>query len=571
MKERICCLCGKVFIPTHPRQKVCADQHYRKCEICGADIPIKRPSDPKRVCSESCEMEMRRRHNIEKYGVEHPMQLDSTKEKHRESMLEKYGVESPLQSEEIKHKAIQSNISRFGSEWALGNANVRESRRATMQERYGADYTLQSESLRKKVADTIQDRYGADCTAHIPGINEKREQTNIQRYGARNPMLCRAIIAKSRNSRIKKNGRFWTSAMQSKQETTFMQRYGVRNPSHMKSVIRKIAESLKSRYGESSPIHLREFKNKMRTTNTIKYWVPYFVLSDKYSSCTSTPAVSNANKRFASRLNDRGIKTEFEITIESKRYDILIPDRQIVIEVDPTYTHSQLPNRYTKTPIDKLYHKEKTEIAERNGYRCIHVFDWDDTELLIDMLSDKSVIYARQCDIRKIDPAVASEFEIRNHLQGPCRGQSVCYGLYHRDALVSVMTFGVPRYNLAYQYELLRLCTLRRYVVVGGADRMFKHFIEEYHPKSIISYCDRSKFSGDVYVKLGFRHLRDNYPNIVWSNGKEKITNNMLLARGYDQIFKTSYGKGVDNRDLMIQSGWRPVYDCGQGVYIYET
>lgn len=512
MKERICCLCGKVFIPTHPRQKVCADQHYRKCEICGAGIPIKRPSDPKRVCSESCEMEMRRRHNIEKYGVEHPMQLDSTKAKHRESMLEKYGVESPLQSEEIKQKAIQSNISRFGSEWALGNTDVRESIKKTMRGRYGVDYSFQSSELMQKAADTIRDRYGADCTAHIPGVREKAERTNIQRYGARNPMLCRAIIAKARNSRIKKNGRFWTSYMQDYFDPAF---------SFQDSVI-------------------------LDDTSIIIHMI-------------------------AGLLNDRGADTEFEYSIESKRYDIRIKNSPVVIEVDPTYTHSQLPNRCTKTPIDKLYHKEKTEIAEHSGYRCVHIFDWDDTELIADMLSEKAVVYARQCDVQRISPDLASEFESQNHLQGPCRGQTICYGLYFKGSLVSVMTFGFPRYNPAYQYELLRLCTLRRYAVVGGAERMFKHFIEDHHPKSIISYCDRSKFFGEVYLKLGFRHIRDNYPNIVWSKGKKRITNNMLLARGYDQIFKTSYGKGVDNRDLMIQNGWRPVYDCGQGVYVYES
>ncbi len=135
---------------------------------------------------------------------------------------------------------------------------------------------------------------------------------------------------------------------------------------------------------------------------------------------------------------------------------------------------------------------------------------------------------------------------------------------------MSVMTFGKPRYNDSYQYELLRLCTLRGYAVVGGAERMFKQFITEYKPKSIISYCDRAKFSGDIYLKLGFTHLRDNYPNITWSKRKQKITNNMLLARGYDQLFNTNFGKHTDNRELMIMHGWRPVYDCGQGVYVYQ-
>ena len=42
------------------------------------------------------------------------------------------------------------------------------------------------------------------------------------------------------------------------------------------------------------------------------------------------------------------------------------------------------------------------------------------------------------------------------------------------------------------------------------------------------------------------------------------------MQRGYDQLFGTSYGKGTSNRDLMIQNGWREVYDCGQITWVYN-
>lgn len=47
------------------------------------------------------------------------------------------------------------------------------------------------------------------------------------------------------------------------------------------------------------------------------------------------------------------------------------------------------------------------------------------------------------------------------------------------------------------------------------------------------------------------------------------ITNNLLLQRGYDQLFGTDFGKGTSNEQLMIENGWLPVYDCGQVVYQY--
>ena len=61
-------------------------------------------------------------------------------------------------------------------------------------------------------------------------------------------------------------------------------------------------------------------------------------------------------------------------------------------------------------------------------------------------------------------------------MQGPVRGQTVCLGLIHEGELVQIMTFGKPRYNKNYQWELLRLCTNSDYNVLGGASKLFKNF-----------------------------------------------------------------------------------------------
>ena len=58
-------------------------------------------------------------------------------------------------------------------------------------------------------------------------------------------------------------------------------------------------------------------------------------------------------------------------------------------------------------------------------------------------------------------------------------------------------------------------------------------------------------------------------PAKVWSKGANYITDNYLRSRGYDQIFKTNFGKGTSNEQLMIENGWLPVYDCGQKVFEY--
>lgn len=154
------------------------------------------------------------------------------------------------------------------------------------------------------------------------------------------------------------------------------------------------------------------------------------------------------------------------------------------------------------------------------------------------------------------------------HLQNTCKGQTIRYGLYKSEILVQLMTFGKPRYNKKYELELLRLCSHKDYKIVGGAEKIFKYIVNIYKPKSIISYCDNSKFSGDVYKRLGFKK-QVSPPSKHWYNAKTKqnITDNLLRQRGFDQLFGTNYGKGTSNEELMLEYGFLPVYDCGQNAY----
>ena len=134
------------------------------------------------------------------------------------------------------------------------------------------------------------------------------------------------------------------------------------------------------------------------------------------------------------------------------------------------------------------------------------------------------------------------------------------------------MTFGKPRYNKSFEYELLRLCTNSKYKVVGGANKLFKFFIEKYNPINIISYCDYSKFTGEVYERLGFKKKNNITSSCHWYNIKENkhITNNLLLQKGYDKLFGTNYGKNTSNAELMLKNKWVQIYDSGQITFTYQ-
>ena len=203
--------------------------------------------------------------------------------------------------------------------------------------------------------------------------------------------------------------------------------------------------------------------------------------------------------------------------------------------------------------------------------KCIHVFDWIDQDKLIRFLQPRTAIYARNCEIVELDKKTADSFLSEAHLQGPCRGNIINLGLYHNKKLVQVMTFGKSRYSKKYDYELLRLCSSPRITVVGGASKLFSYFTNKLTPKSVLSYCDFSLFSGTVYDNLNFKLIRTNRIK-HWYNSKTKehYTDSFVQNNGFDRIFKTNYGKGTNNTELMLSHGFVEIYDAGQGVYLWQ-
>lgn len=429
---------------------------------------------------------------------------------------------------------------------------INEGKKQTVRAKYGVDNVSEIAEVREKISKAN----GSE------EVKAKRRETSLKNWGVDNPAKSEKVKAKQRD--------------------TFLQKYGVDNPMKNDTIAKMLSDIMSSpehveahrqhlfeKYGVTCTNDIPGVREKMIETTMKNHGVPYYVLSPEYLNPEKSNVISQVNKSVAKRLNGCGISTEFEYRIDRKCYDIHIKDTNILLEIDPTYTHNAIGNHWDKKGMDKSYHLEKTKLAADNGYRCIHIFDWDDLDKVIQLLIPKNVVYARQCKVVEIDHNTASKFETKYHLQGSCRGQSMCLGLYYTGELIQVMTFGKPRYNKKYQWELLRLCTHSEYRIVGGASKLFSCFVRENKPQSIISYCDLAKFDGKVYEQLGFHHVKDTEPQKVWSKNSEKITDNLLRQRGYDQLFSANYGKGTNNEELMLQHGWLPVYDCGQATYSY--
>lgn len=436
-------------------------------------------------------------------------------------MLERYGVDNTFKSKEIYEKVKKTNL-----------------------ERYGNTCSAQSNIVRPKISKSMLDRYGVDNPSKSDVIKNKIVESNRKNLGVDYPMQSKEVMDKSR--------------------ITSLEKYGTEYPNQSDIVKQHIIDSNLEKYGVERPAQSDEIKRKTIETNRKRYGVDYtcLVFSGKYKGNDSS-----YNRSFAKLLDDVGIVYEREFLLEKYSYDFKVGNT--LIEINPTATHNTHFNPYGKNRIDVNYHRDKSKLAKDSGYHVIHVFDWDDTDKVVQLLKDRVTVYARNCDIRVVSDVDTNNYLDMYHLQSTCRGQKIRLGLYYNNQLVSLMTFGKSRFNKNFEYELLRYCS--HYNVVGGAEKLFKHFINEYKPSSIVSYCDTSKFSGKVYDALGFTYVKTNSPRKHWYSTKEKrhITDGLLLNQGYDRLFKENHGKGTSNEELILVRGYLPVYDCGQATYIW--
>ena len=208
------------------------------------------------------------------------------------------------------------------------------------------------------------------------------------------------------------------------------------------------------------------------------------------------------------------------------------------------------------------------------SFNNIIVRPWDNYQKVFNQFMSKQIVYARTCDIKQVSALDAKQFLNQYHYQGSTKTSVLNLGLYYNSELVELMTFGKPRYNKNYEWELLRLCTKYNYSVIGGASKLFANFEGLTKPRSIISYCDMDKFTGAVYDKLGFTKLSQQSSTHWYSfYDRQHITDNLLRQYGADKLLGTNYGKGTDNQAILQYHGYIAIKDNGQSTYIklYKT
>jgi len=262
------------------------------------------------------------------------------------------------------------------------------------------------------------------------------------------------------------------------------------------------------------------------------------------------------------------VKTRIRGIIGKKELDIFIPEKNIAIEYNGSYWHSE---KIAKNPKWHLLTKQKQCAAL--GIRLIHVSDYENPTIVKKTLShilgiDKEKYYARKCtiEIRSSNEAGIKNFLNNNHLQGAVKG-CTAYCLKHNNSLVACMLFSKTvseRGNKdSTRWELRRFSSNCR--VIGGASRLLKAFFRDNTTcKSLISYSDNQWFTGKMYEVLGFTCTKVLNPDYKYIKGSTVLPKNhfcrarMATREGFD--FRPEESEKVNAE----RNGWFRLWDCGK-------
>lgn len=296
---------------------------------------------------------------------------------------------------------------------------------------------------------------------------------------------------------------------------------------------------------------------------------------------TWTSKGENEIKEFIEGLGLEVFKGKNRSLLDGKEIDLVIPELKIGIEYNGLYFHTENMGKNSN------YHINKTLSCNELGYRLIHIFEDEwmvNKELVKSKLrhilgkNDGEKIGARKTKIITIDKEIKSNFLNEFHIQGNDKSD-IFYGAYYNDILVGVMTFNSKRNmtkNNDFEYELSRYSTRKDYIISGLASKMLKYFVNEYNPKSIISFADRRwTLDGkkNMYTELGFELVKVLKPNYFYYNSK--------VSR-YKRYHKFSFGKNnLKNKypeidltktefEITEELGFSKIWDCGLFKYQYR-
>lgn len=468
---------------------------------------------PKDACKH-CRFKKREETSLAKHGVKNSAQRkevrqkikDSKKyvdeqaalEKRRETCLEKYGAANIAQSDHSKDKYKQTCLEKYGVENASSFEEFKEKRKQTNKKRYGHEYYVASQDCQ----DRVEEKYGVKNIFQLEEVKEKSRQTCLDKYG------------KTHYMKVKENA---------------------------DESIKKTIETKR----KNGQIHVHDGLSKVEWAKTTGLSRSYFSsLVNKYGwdyAINYDKSMTNIETIVHKYLTELNISFEYSQKLGKFYPDFIIPDHNLIIEVDGLFWHSD------KAQKDNNYHINKRSEYIEMGFMPLF---FREDEILNKLDIVKSIInnklgiskriFARKLTTNKLSPEESAVFFNENHLMGNGQGQT--FALLDKDTPVCSIKM---RRRKGDNWEVSRFCPKRGLNIVGGFSKLLKAFEREHTPNQIMTFIDKRYGSGEYLSGLGFS-LDSCHKSFKWTNG-QKTYHRMKFASN------TGYEHGLNK-----------IWDCGQ-------
>lgn len=257
------------------------------------------------------------------------------------------------------------------------------------------------------------------------------------------------------------------------------------------------------------------------------------------------------------KVNSRSIINPYEI-------DLYLHSKRLAIEYCGLYWHSEVSGGR-----DSKYHRNKWKMCRDRGIDLLTVFDIDDEDKIVSLINKKmgrtNRVYARETVLREVEKSEARNFHRSHHIHGVV-GSSVDLGLYHNDELVMVVSFSKPRFNKEFDYECSRMTSRSDTTVVGGASKLFKHFMND--KMKLVTYSDLRFGHGDVYGFCGMEHRGYTPPNYWYFHTKDyKLYSRVNFQKHTLKDKLKLFYPDMTEFENMKMNGWDRIWDCGSSIW----
>lgn len=252
--------------------------------------------------------------------------------------------------------------------------------------------------------------------------------------------------------------------------------------------------------------------------------------------------------------------------IKPKELDIYIPSKNLAIEYNGLYWHDE-------NHVDKNYHLNKTLACNEKGIDLIHVFEDDwlyKKEIVKSMIASRLGIYqqkifARKCEVKRIEKLQAETFFNENHLQGFANGD-LYLALIHNGEMVQCICINKKGWHDG-NVELTRMATKLNIQIVGGFSKLMKHVSDYVEYDSITSYVYKAWFNGKGYLKCGFEVIKENPPSYTYVINEERIHKSYFRKNKIKRYFENKmidyYNENETEHENMKHNYIYRIYDCG--------